>query len=138
MHRGKKDKYESRIYVAPREIDGGIYEHICLRCGYRWISRKREPKTCASKKCRSPYYYISRKREEASAEAILVGRFKGDPLSKTVSVTFHALQRQLELLHEAALSDDASEELEKVGLDLADVEILMGFLSEYGDKVPKL
>jgi len=33
-----------------------IYEHRCLRCGHRWVSRRARPIRCAS--CKSPYWHI--------------------------------------------------------------------------------
>lgn len=40
--------------------DGKRYFHLCLRCGYEWLSYLGVPKRCA--KCRTPYWNTPRKR----------------------------------------------------------------------------
>jgi hypothetical protein len=42
-----------------------IYQHSCLRCGHRWVSRRSRPLRCAS--CKTPYWNIP-KGERAESE----------------------------------------------------------------------
>ena len=37
-----------------------LTRYKCRRCGYQWIPRTEKPQTCP--KCRSPYWYKSRKK----------------------------------------------------------------------------
>lgn len=36
--------------------EGGYWMHQCGRCGYVWFSRNVAPRTCNSRRCRSPYW----------------------------------------------------------------------------------
>jgi hypothetical protein len=39
------------------EISPGFFKHTCERCGHVWVSKIREPGTCASKICTSKKYW---------------------------------------------------------------------------------
>jgi len=47
----------------PLEIKD-IWLHECNRCKYKWISKKKEPVSCANPKCRSPYWNKPRVRKK--------------------------------------------------------------------------
>lgn len=48
--RAKSEKIQHTV-----KIDEGLYKHTC-RHGCVWYSKNENPKTCANKKCRSPYW----------------------------------------------------------------------------------
>jgi hypothetical protein len=44
------------IDMLSKKVDGDYYRHECNRCNYVWYSTVADPKTCASKTCKSPYW----------------------------------------------------------------------------------
>ena len=44
------------------------YTNSCNRCGNQWISMYEHPKSCANRKCRSPYYNKARQRSNSKAK----------------------------------------------------------------------
>lgn len=50
-----------RVFLAMKNVKR--YEHVCLRCGWKWFSRIAHPKVCAS--CNNPYWDVSRKEKVA-------------------------------------------------------------------------
>jgi len=44
------------------EGEAGLKKERCLRCGYRWVARVADIKTCP--RCRSPYFDRPRKEKK--------------------------------------------------------------------------
>ncbi len=46
-----------------QKVDGNYWRHQCNRCDYVWYSTQQDPKSCASGKCKSPYWNKPRVRQ---------------------------------------------------------------------------
>lgn len=48
--------------MGTEKADGEFWRHECNRCGNVWYSRNKSPRSCANKKCKSPYWNKARVR----------------------------------------------------------------------------
>ena len=48
-----------------------IYQHRCLRCGHRWVSRRARPLRCAS--CKTPYWNIPKGERDTTETCYFCG-----------------------------------------------------------------
>lgn len=53
---------ENHISSMSKKVDGNYWRHECNRCDHIWYSTTSDPKTCADKDCKSPYWNKKRVR----------------------------------------------------------------------------
>jgi len=66
-------------------MSSALKQLICLRCGYEWWPKSPEkPKTCANKKCNSPYWDRPRRVKfvETGEKALEKWRASRKPIPK--------------------------------------------------------
>lgn len=53
---------KNHISTMSKKVDGNYWRHECNRCDHIWYSTTPDPKTCADKDCKSPYWNKKRVR----------------------------------------------------------------------------
>ena len=64
MNEIKKGVYNTNMTVIEETIK--VTNCVCCRCGYIWVPKNKDnlPSTCASRKCKSPYWNKPRRQNK--------------------------------------------------------------------------